>query len=91
KFGNCEAWKDQAAFVKAWVPKLDEWIKNQKLREQLNALYKQFDDGIKGKKWDDVYTAGEAIYNLIPDKAIDQLIPMALIGVVETANKNTKY
>lgn len=91
KYGGCEAWKDQAAFVKGWVPKLDEWIKNQKLREQLNGLYQQFDNGIKTKKWDDVFSAGEAIYNLIPDKAIDQLIPMALIGVVETANKNTKY
>ena len=91
KFGNCEVWKDQAAFVKGWVPKLDEWIKNQKLREQLNALYQQFDNGIKSKKWDDVYTAGEAIYNLIPDKALDQLIPMALIGVVETSKNNLKY
>lgn len=91
KFGNCEAWKDQAAFVKGWVPKLDEWIKTQKLREQLNSLYQQFDNGIKAKKWDDVYSAGEAIYNLIPDKAIDQLIPMALIGVIETSKNNPKY
>ena len=91
KYGNCEAWKDQSNFVKPWVPKLEDWLVKARLDEKLRPLYKKFDDGVQQKKWDDVFAAGKEIYALIPDKSLDQMIPMALIGVIEVGNKNNAY
>lgn len=87
KWGNCEAWKDQVAFVKPWVPKLEKQIDALKLQIQ----YVNFDTGMQAKNWDAVYSAGKEIDRMAPDKSVDQLIVLGMIGLVESYNKNNKY
>lgn len=93
KYGACESWKDQVAFVKPWVPKLETLVPALIISEKLDPLYKRFDDGVKAKKWDEVYAAGKEIYAVLPNGSLDQLIPMGMIGLIESSAKppNNKY
>lgn len=87
KFGACEAWKDQSAFVKPWIPRLEKQIENLKLQ----AEYNKFDAGMQSKKWEDVFAAGKAINSMAPDRSLDQLIAMGMVGLVESYGKNYRF
>lgn len=87
KWGACEAWAEQVKFVRPWIPKLEEQIKGIRINEH----FKAFDKGMESKNWDAVFAAGKEIQTALPDKALDQLIVMGMIGFVESLNKNNKY
>lgn len=87
KWGACESWKEQVAFVRPWIKKLGTQIDEIKLNEQ----YKAFDTAMQAKNWDGVFAAGKQINEMVPDKSLDQMINMGMIGLVETFNKNFKY
>src|SRR5687767_11279506 len=51
KFGACESVKEQVAFVKGWVPKLEK----RKGDVAIAARYKRFDDAVTAKNWDEAF------------------------------------
>lgn len=90
KWGACESWKDQVAFVKPWVPKLEKSQADAELAEYLNPLFARFDAAINTDNADELYAAGKAILAKQPDN-INIMFPMAVIGPREVLKKNNKY
>ena len=90
KYGACEPLKDQVTFVKAQVPIQEGLIAKLENGAMLDAMFSRFDAGIKGEKYDDVYAAGKDILAKQPDN-LNVLIPLGMIGLYQSANKNYKY
>jgi len=90
KYGSCEGVKEQSDYLKAAVPKIEEIIQKAEGENRTRAVYQRFDAGIKGEKYDEAYAAGKEILAINPD-ALDQIIPLGAIGLVESYKKNYKY
>lgn len=86
KFGACEAWKEQAAFVKPQVARLE------KLYERLldGKKFKRFDDAINADNADELFTTGKEILAKYPNDINIQFV-MAMVGPREVAKKNNRY
>jgi hypothetical protein len=63
KWGACESWKEQVAFVKPWVPKLEERL----ARIKEGPMWKAFDDAVNADNIDAIYTAGKQILAKYPN------------------------
>ena len=90
KWGACEAWKDQVAFVKPWIPKIDEKITKIEEAAIMGPLFTRYDAAINSDNADELYSAGKAILEKQPDN-INIMYPMAVIGPREIAKGNNKY
>lgn len=86
KYGNCEAWKDQSAFVKPQTARLENVL--VKLGD--DKLFGRFDAAINSDNADELYAAGKEILAKQPDN-INVMFPMAIVGPREVAKKNNKY
>lgn len=86
KFGACEAWKEQAAFVKPQVARLE------KLYERLldGKKFKRFDDAINADNADELFAAGKEILVKQPDN-LSIMFVMAIAGPREIGKKNMKF
>jgi hypothetical protein len=90
KFGTCEATKEFTDWLKAQMPKWEDSVKKREEADKMNALFTRFDSGINDKKYDDVYSAGKEILVVEP-KNVHVMIPLGLIALNESYNKNYKY
>lgn len=90
KFGACEATKEFTDWLKPLIPKWEESVKNFANAQKMNALFTKFDEGINNKKYDDVYSAGKEILVAEP-KNVHVMIPLGIIALNESYNKNYKY
>ncbi len=93
KYGTCESVKEQADYLKGAIPKMEEGVKNAEGAAVRSEILKRYDAGIQGKKWDEAYAAGGEFVAKYPNDPaeINIIVPLGLIGLVETENKNTKY
>jgi hypothetical protein len=57
---------------------------------EMALLFKRFDDGITGEKYDETYAAGKEILAKEPDN-LNIMVPLATIGLYQSYNKNFKY
>lgn len=90
KYGKCEQTKAFADWLIDRVPKwearaaaFDEYV----WRSERVA---RFDEGIRNKKFDDVYFAGAELTQRYPDN-VHYLLPLGLIGLYESYRNNLKY
>jgi hypothetical protein len=90
KYGACEALKEQLDFVKPQVARLEKAIPEQEGREKLAKYFTQYDNGIKGEKFDDAYAAGKEILAAQPDN-LNVMVPLGVVGLYQSYNKNFKY
>jgi hypothetical protein len=90
KFGACEATKEFTDWLKAQMPSWEPRYKKYVDAQELGALFKTFDDGINGQKYDDVYSSGKQILVKEP-KNVHVMIPLGIIGLNESYKKNYKY
>jgi hypothetical protein len=91
KYGECEATKGMADYLKANLAGWEKKIKDAEEAEKTGKLYKRYDDGIKNSNFDDAYSAGREIIALKPNESLDQIIPLGAIGLYQSYNKNYKY
>ena len=87
KFGACEAWKDQSAFVKQHVTRLETKVIPG---IDLNEWFLKFDNAIKSDNADELYAAGKEILAKQPDN-LNIMFVMAVVGPREVGKKNMKY
>lgn len=90
KYGACESWKDQVAFVKPWVPKLEDKKAKAELDEYLNPRFAKYDAAILSDNADDLYSAGKEILAKQPNN-MNIMFPLAIVGPREILKKNNKY
>src|SRR5690606_10490625 len=57
KWGACEGWKDQVAFVKPWIPRLEKTLEAVKD----GPMFEAFDKAVNGDDIDGIYTNGKKI------------------------------
>lgn len=86
KFGACEAWKDQSAFVKPQVARLEKLL----IKLADDKMYARFDAAINSDNADELYAAGRDILAKYPDN-INIMFVMAIVGPREVGKKNMKY
>ena len=89
KFGACETLKDQVAFVKPQVQRIEKLLPDLKKAGILKPLYDRYDAGIKSDNADEVYAAGKEILALTPDN-LNIIVPMGLVGMYQS-NKDNNY
>jgi hypothetical protein len=86
KYGGNEADKEQVDYLKAWIPKTEDWI----VKQGTLAMYNRFDNAYKSKNWDEVYAAGKDILAKEPDN-LDVILTLGSIGFDQSIKKNYKY
>lgn len=59
KWGECEGWKDQVAFVKPWVPRLEGILEDMK-------MFKGFDEAVNADNLEGIYSFGKKILAKYP-------------------------
>jgi len=95
KYGACEAWKDQAAYVSPRLPKLEEQVKAMEIGAELDKLFARFDAAINSDNSDELYAAGREILAKQPDN-VNIMFVMAAVGPRDvqkalTAKTTSKY
>jgi len=62
KWGACESWKEQVAFVKPWVPRVEKKIDDLKFA----PVFAGFDDAVNKDNIDGIYSFGKQIIAKYP-------------------------
>lgn len=89
KYGACESWKDQVAFVKGHVPRMEKLVTEMEEWLWLKPHVEKFENATKVlDNATDMYAGGKQILTKKPDD-LNILFPMAIIGYRE-ATKNPK-
>ena len=86
KFGACEAWKEQATFVKAQVARLEKLQGGL----ALDKVFARFDAGINSNNTAEIYAAGKEILAKQPDNHNIKYV-MAVAVNQEIAKKNNAF
>lgn len=84
KWGACESWKEQVAFVKPWVPRVEKIVKDMEDFQVLKPKYDRFDAGIKSDNVDEIFAAGKEILAVQPSNHNVKYV-MAVSSVVDVA------
>lgn len=91
KYGACESVKEQADYVKPWIPKLEKTVGVLITGETLKPIFKRYDDAIKSDNTDEILAAGKEILNIRKDD-INIVVPMALAAIYKSTKDNSfKY
>ncbi|MEO5858108.1 MAG: hypothetical protein ABIR33_04080 [Pyrinomonadaceae bacterium] len=88
KWGACESWKEQVAFVKPWVPRVEKKVVDMDKFVQLQPKFDRFDAAIKADNIDEIYGAGKEILAVDPNLHNIKYV-MAVSSVVEVAKSLT--
>lgn len=95
KYGTCEFSKEFNEYLKSKMEGWEKALIDMQKADDRKAILGRFDAGIQGKKWDDVYAAGNEFAAKFSDDPvyINIIIPMGLIGFSESypPGKNYKY
>ena len=62
KWGACESWKEQVAFVKPWIPRLEKGLEGIKD----GPMFAGFDDAVNKDNIDGIYSFGKQILAKYP-------------------------
>jgi hypothetical protein len=84
KWGACEAWVEQAKFVKGHVPRLEKMVKDMEEYIDLKPITDRFDPAINTDNYDEIYAAGKLFIGKKPDNLSAKFV-MAVSGVGEAA------
>ncbi len=90
KYGTCNAnWAAQIAYVKKVVQGEEKVI----AEAPRLAILDRYDAAVRTKNWDAAYAAGNEFATKYPndDALINIIVPMALIGPIESDKNNLKY
>ena len=79
KYGSCEPVKEQADYVRPWVPKLEERIKRIENDLVMGPLFARFDNSIKTDNAAELYSAGKEILAKEPQN-YNIIVPMGIVG-----------
>jgi len=90
KFGTCEATKEFVDWLKPQLPKWDTIIQEAEGAAADAAMFKRFDDGITGEKYEETYAAARDILAKHPDN-LNIIVPIGAIGLYQSYNKNYKF
>jgi hypothetical protein len=91
KYGSCDSAKDMVDYLKPQLPKMEERIKNEEKLAEETRLTVPFDNALKGKNLDEVYSLGKQILAKYPDKFRTVEIVLAAAGGEEALKGNNKY
>ena len=93
KYGACDSQKESNDWLKTKVPETEtKTIPDMEKSAQKQALVARFDNGLKGKNWDEVYAAGKEIIAKYPEEYRTAEIVLGSIGYSELYDKaNGKY
>ena len=95
KYGSCEYSKDFVTWLRAQMPKWEDFVKNQAQQQVLADILKRYDAGIQNKNYDQAYTAGDELLAKFPDREgnLNQILPLGMIGLYQSypPTKNYKY
>ena len=86
KFGACEAWKEQAAFVTAQVKRLEGVVE----REGFKSNFTEFDKAVNTDNAEGIYNYGKIILGKFPENHNIRYV-MAVAVNNEVAKKNNKF
>jgi hypothetical protein len=91
KWGACESWKDQVAFVKPWIPKVEQKIK---IVEE-GPMWESFDKAVIADNIDGIYTAGRQILAKYPNnhniKYVMAVVALTDVSKAVQAKTQSKY
>lgn len=87
KYGACESWKDQVAFVKGHVPRMEKLVTEMEEWLWLKPRFEKFDAAIAADNATDLYSAGKEILTKKKDD-INIMFPMAVVGLREVGKGN---
>lgn len=88
KWGDCEGWKDQVAFVKPWVPRLEGALEDMK-------MFKGFDEAVNSDSLEGIYSFGKKILTKYLDnhniKYVMAVAPLSDVSKAVQAKTQSKY
>jgi hypothetical protein len=90
KYGECPSVKEQADYMRPWVPKLEENIKKVEEGVVMGALFTRFDNAIKTDNAAELYAAGKEILAKRPDN-YNIVVPMGIVGWDLAAKNNNAH
>lgn len=90
KYGACESAKDMADYLKANLPTMEKNYNALVGETEKQALYSRFNEAVKAKNWDAVYTGGKEILAKEPDQ-LDVMITLGSIGYDELFEGRTSF
>jgi len=90
KYGACEPVKEQADYIRPWVPKLEERIKLLEKKAIMDPLFLRFDNAIKTDNAPELYAAGKEILTHDPAN-YNIVVPMGIVGWDLAAKNNNAH
>jgi hypothetical protein len=91
KWGNCEGWKEQVAFVKPWIPRLEKTLEGIKD----GPMFEAFDKAVIADNIDGIYTNGKQIIAKYPQnhdvKYVMAVAALADVSKAVLAKTQSKY
>lgn len=79
KYGACEGVKEQADYMRPWVPKLEERVKRLEKVKIMDPLFARFDAAIKTDNAAELYASGKEILAQEPGN-YNIIVPMGIVG-----------
>ena len=90
KYGACESVKEQADYMRPWVPKLEENIKKIDEGAVMKALFTRFDSAINTDNAAELYASGKDILGKQPDN-YNIIVPLGVVGWYQAAKNNNAH
>ncbi len=84
KWGACEAWAEQAKFVKGHIPRLETMIGKMEAFIALKPFTDRFDAAVPADNYAEIYAAGKEIITRQPENLSAKFV-LAVSGIGESA------
>jgi len=93
KYGACPDDKAQVDYLKNYIPGTEKLIADDRIKEDMNALYTRFNNSLGAGNWDEVYTNGKEVLakEKDPETLLNVSILLGSIGLDESIKNNDKY
>ena len=91
KYGACPGSKEFADYLTTYIPKMEKRIKDDEDTIRFRKILQKFDDGLKAKNWDDVYSAGKQVLAEKPDDFRAVELVLGSVGYDEMFAGNNKW
>ena len=90
KFGECASVKEQADYIRPWVPKLEQSYERLVKAETMGPLFKRFDAAILSDNAPELYASGKEILAKDPSN-YNIVVPMGIVGWDLAAKNNNAH
>lgn len=93
KYGTCESLKEQVAFVRPHVERIEKHLPDVRYGIAAGPFFKRFDAGIGSDNADEIYAAGKELLAIDPNRPnnINILVPLGVAGLYQSYKNNNKY